>query len=62
MFSVFNSVVFLVQMIRLYQDPDGKDVFSKTAPTEDHLQSDVENLRVKVLELENQLSKVCLIK
>lgn len=54
------SVVFCVQMIRLYQDPTGKDVFSKTAPTEENHQSDIEHLRVRVLELEERLSKVCL--
>ena len=53
-------------MISLYQDPAGKDVFSKTAPSEnneDYVRSsvsgDVEILRLKVLELERRLSQVC---
>jgi len=52
-------------MISLYKDPAGKNVFAKTTPTdnnEDYVRSsangDVENLRIKVLELERRLSQV----
>ena len=53
-------------MISLYKDPDGKKVFSKTTPTDDNedyvppsTSGDAENLRLKVLELERRLSRVC---
>ena len=55
-------------MIALYKDPLGKEVFSKTTPTnnynDDYVSSpqvpteDIENLRQKVQELECRLSKV----
>lgn len=53
-------------MISLYKDPEGKKVFSMTAPSDhndDYVRSstsgDVENLRLRVLELEMRLSQVC---
>ena len=55
-------------MIALNKDPLGKEVFSKTTPTDnyndDYVSSqqapteDIENLRHKIQELEHRLSKV----
>jgi len=48
-------------MVSLYKDPEGKEVFSKTVPSDDILsdQTDMQLLRVRVLELEMRLSEVC---
>lgn len=45
------------QMVALYQDPEGSNVFSKTLPTVP-TENDVEHLRMKVSELERRLSQV----
>ena len=55
-------------MIALYKDPLGKDVFSKTTPSDnyndDYVSSqqvpveDIDNLRQKIKDLECRLSKV----
>jgi len=46
-------------MVGLYKDPTGKDVFSKTVPSDDHQSADVGELRVRVKRLEKRLTEVC---
>jgi len=48
-----------MQMVGLYKDPTGKDVFSKTVPSDDHQSADVGELRVRVKRLEKRLTEVC---
>jgi len=49
-----------MQMVNLRKDPTGKDVFSNTTPTPNHVstQSDTQHLRNRVQQLEKQLSEV----
>jgi len=50
-----------MQMISLYKDPAGKDVFSNTVPTHRtvSIQSDTQHLQDRVQQLEKQLTQVC---
>ena len=50
-------------MLALHRDPEGKEVFSKTAPSENHYtsshdQDDYNKLKQRVIQLENHLSRV----
>ena len=60
-----STLIISMQMVSLYKDPEGNNVFSKTTPSDDpisdHGQADVQHLRVRVLELEKRLSEVCYI-
>ena len=58
-----TALINSMQMVSLYKDPEGNDVFSKTTPSDDPTsdQADVQHLRVRVLELEKRLSEVCSI-
>jgi len=47
-----------MQMVGLYKDPTGKDVFSKTVPSDDHQSADVGELRVRVKRLEKRLTEI----
>lgn len=50
---------YFVKMVSLYKDPNGKDVFTKTAPaiSTSEQQPDSENLRQRIKELETELEK-----
>jgi len=45
-----------MQMVSVYKDPTGKNVFPKTRP---RTHTDVKCLQMRMLCLENQVSQVC---
>ena len=51
-----HSIVFCMQMISLYKDPTGKNVFSEPRPCID---TNVKCLQERVVQLEKQLTEVC---
>jgi len=51
-----HSTVFCMQMISLYKDPTGKNVFPEPRPSNN---TDVKRLQERVVQLEKLLTEVC---
>lgn len=57
LFLLLQTYATLTQMVALYQDPEGKMIFSRTDPSQSatKLTTDNESLKRRLQELENEV-------